>query len=281
MSEQTSRSPVLNRAASFRASSYNEADHTIEVVWTTGAAVRRRDWRNDEYYFEVLEVSERAIRLDRLNAGAPFLAAHDDTSLKSVIGSVVPGTARIEGGNGYARVALSRAPGDADVVSKIRDGVIRNISVGYLVHAVRVERRDSADDIWHVIDWEPFEISAVPIPADTGAQIRSDEVIEAPEVEFREAVEVFDDLDTEDLEFLRIAAKAAFEGSGSPEERADAGFREAYRMTRNHDDAMVVYGATLAWAINDAMGGPRLRVSEAADADDDMPEIGLYSHRPR
>jgi hypothetical protein len=38
------------------------------------------------------------VRLDRLNAGAPFLKVHETGTLDAVIGSVVPGSARIENG---------------------------------------------------------------------------------------------------------------------------------------------------------------------------------------
>lgn len=168
--------PRFGRAAEVRSESFNETDNTIEVVWTTGAGVRRWDWRRERYYNEVLEVSSSAIRLGRLNAGAPLLDSHNDYSLRSVLGSVVPGSAKVEGGVGVARVKLSRADADAAIVEKIRDGVIRNISVGYAIHkVVKTEANgDGADDEWRVVDWEPMEISAVPIPADAGSQIRND-----------------------------------------------------------------------------------------------------------
>ena len=166
--------PAMARAAEIRAASFDEADNTIEVVWTTGASVRRYDWRGGEYYDEVLVVSPDAVRLDRLNVGAPLLDTHSSYELSDIKGSVVPGTARIEGGKGYARCALSRAEDDASVVSKIRDGIIRNISVGYMIH--RVEKTAGSEGevgTWRVVDWEPHELSLVPIPADAGAQIRS------------------------------------------------------------------------------------------------------------
>lgn len=69
---------------------------------------------------------------------------------------------------------LSRAQGVADTVQKIREGVIRNVSVGYWQHkVVKTESDGGTIARWDVIDWEPLEISAVPIPADAGSQIRS------------------------------------------------------------------------------------------------------------
>lgn len=114
------------------------------------------------------------VRLDRLNAGAALLDSHRAGSVLNVIGSVVPGSARMSGGVGLATVRLSRAPGDADTVSKIADGIIRSISCGYITHAViRTEATDGSLPTMTATDWEPVELSAVPVPADPGAQFRA------------------------------------------------------------------------------------------------------------
>jgi phage head maturation protease len=123
-------------------------------------------------YDEELVVSPNAVRLGRMNSGAPLLDTHAGYSVRSMLGAVVPGTARIEAGKGVARVRLSTAPSDADVVQKIRDGIIRNISAGYVRHQIEKVEKDGATPLWRVVDWEPFEISAVPVPADAGAQFR-------------------------------------------------------------------------------------------------------------
>lgn len=202
MSERITSLPKFGRSAEVRAASFDEAENTIEVVWTTGASVRRYDWRRERYYNEVLDVTPKAVRLDRLNAGAPFLDTHNDWSLRSVIGSVVPGSAKIEGGRGTASVKLSRAPEDAAVVGKIRDGIIRNISVGYAIHkVVRTDAGgDGLDDEWLVVDWEPLEISAVPVPADAGSQVRkSDDKSQMP-------CEFVDDAASGQIELTRARA---------------------------------------------------------------------------
>ncbi|OBS51629.1 hypothetical protein A8B73_15575 [Methylosinus sp. 3S-1] len=156
--------------ASLRAQSFDKSTNTIEVIWTTGATVTKRG--RDGYYDEELIVSANAVRLARLNAGASFLDTHRDGSVSSIIGSVIPGSARIADGRGLAKIALSPAPSDADTVLKIKEGVIRNISVGYAIHRVEIVERDGAMPIYSVVDWEPFELSAVAVPADPGAQVR-------------------------------------------------------------------------------------------------------------
>ena len=171
---ETLKLPRQARGVSLRAESFNADDNTIDVVFTTGAAVLRYSW-GDGAYLETLDVTPKAVRLDRLNKGAPFLNSHASWDLADVIGSVVPGSARIEGGLGVATIKLSGAAADADIVGKIRDGVIRNVSVGYIVwQAVMTEAgEDGSPATCRVTDWEPIEISAVPIPADMDSQIRS------------------------------------------------------------------------------------------------------------
>lgn len=168
--------PQFDRLAAVRAESFDADSNTIEIVWTTGASVRRYDWWDGTEYDEVLSVDPKAIRLERLNLGAPFLDSHCSYGCDNVIGAVVPGSAKIEDGRGVARIQLSKAPGVADTVQKIREGVIRNVSVGYWVHKVeKTEADDGTVARWDVVDWEPLEISAVPIPADAASQIRSDQ----------------------------------------------------------------------------------------------------------
>lgn len=167
--------PPSRREAVVRAASFDEPSNSVEVVWTTGAKVRRYSWRDDGYYDEELIVEDGAIRLDRLNNGAPFLDTHDDWQLSSVIGVVVPGSASIRNGQGLARVRLSVAEGHRDIVANIKADIIKNISVGYRIHKVeKTETDDGSVPVWRIVDWEPLEISAVPVPADAGSFIRSE-----------------------------------------------------------------------------------------------------------
>ena len=153
--------PILPR-------SFDPKSNTVDVVWSTGARIRRAAGARE--FIEELDLS--GARLDRLNAGAPFLRVHRADSIASILGVVVAGSARIEGARGLATIKLSSAKADAGAVLKIATGIVRSVSVGYQVH--RVERAGEAGGvpILRVLDWEPFEVSAVPIPADAGAHVR-------------------------------------------------------------------------------------------------------------
>lgn len=183
---------TARRAVSFEPTSFNASDNTIDVVWTTGAAVLRSDWITSEYYSEVLSTNPAHVRLGRLNAGAPFLDSHQEGNLGAVLGSIVPGTARVAGGIGTCRVRLAETPDVADTIAKIKAGHIRHTSVGYAVYAFERTERPGETPIMTAVDWEPREISAVNVPADAGCQIRSEPTMtdtitdtDAPEVATR------------------------------------------------------------------------------------------------
>ncbi|WP_240482118.1 prohead protease/major capsid protein fusion protein [Ruegeria marisrubri] len=113
------------------------------------------------------------VRLDRLNAGAPFLKVHEVDTLDAVIGSVVPGSARIENGRGIAQVRISERADVEPIWRDIQAGHIRAVSIGYQVHRFEVSKPEAARELWRAVDWTPFEISAVPVGADPAAGFRA------------------------------------------------------------------------------------------------------------
>lgn len=152
---------------------------TIEVVWTTGAKVRRSGWRSEGrfLYDESLVVTAAAIDLTRLNSGGPVLDSHDMYSTRSQVGVVE--RARVENGQGLALIRFAPAGLDPNIDAlwgKIAAGIVRNLSCGYSRDEVAVTRSDKVGEVeqWRVTRWTPYELSFVTIPADAGAQTRSD-----------------------------------------------------------------------------------------------------------
>jgi phage head maturation protease len=166
--------PVLTRAAELLPASFNEEARTVEVIWSTGARVRRYGFFDT--YDEELSLDPGAVRLERLNAGGPFLADHK-ASVGSVLGSVVPGSVAIEKGRAVAAIRLTDREDAAGIVGDIRAGHIKAVSVGYRVHKYEITENDSGPDLYRAVDWEPLEISAVPLGADPGAGFRSAEAV--------------------------------------------------------------------------------------------------------
>ncbi|PQO21791.1 peptidase U35, partial [Rhodobacteraceae bacterium WD3A24] len=134
----------------------------------------------DEAFIEQLSMDDGAVRLDRLNNGAPVLDSHNRFDLGSVIGVVVEGSARIENGRGVATIRFSEREDVEPIWRDVMGGIIRNISVGYRVHRFEIEKREGELDVWRAVDWEPMEVSAVAVAADPGAHVRSDADGRAP-----------------------------------------------------------------------------------------------------
>jgi hypothetical protein len=167
--------PPLALRADVRPDSVNAEQRTAEVVFSTGAPVSRFDWGTGQRYTETLSLKPKDIRLDRLNDGAPFLNAHSAFDLSDVLGVVVSKSARVVDGQAIATIRFSKRDTVEPIWRDVQDGIIRNVSVGYRVH--KYEQTDAADArpaIRHAVDWEPYEISAVPMPADNGAKVRAD-----------------------------------------------------------------------------------------------------------
>ena len=129
-------------------------DRTLEFPFSSEQPVTR--------YFgnEILEHREQSADLGRLNDGAPVLWNHDPDK---VIGVVERAWIDEKKKRGYAKVRFSEEEFAASKFRDIKDGIIRNISFGYMVK--ETEQRKESDDMI-VKSWEAYEISAVAIPAD-------------------------------------------------------------------------------------------------------------------
>ncbi|HDR27511.1 HK97 family phage prohead protease, partial [Rhodovulum sp.] len=172
--EQMIELPALRRSAELAPNSIDPETRSVEVIWSTGARVRRAALFG-EPHDEELSMAPEHVRLDRLNAGAPFLKVHAAHDLDAVIGSVVPGSARIENGQGIARIRISERDAVGDIWRDIQAGHIRAVSIGYQVHRFEVSKPEGARELWRAVDWTPFEISAVPVGADAAAGFRAKE----------------------------------------------------------------------------------------------------------
>lgn len=174
--------PKVNLRAQFAPASANKEARTVELVWSRGARVLRNDWFEGKFY-EELSLEPGAVRMERLNSGAPFLDAHRAGKMADQIGVVE--RAWIEGGEGKAIIRFARDPESDKIFQNVADGIYRNVSVGYATHRFeQVEGGDEEIPVFRAVDWEPHEISLVPIGADAGAGIRAPDQTEEFECEF-------------------------------------------------------------------------------------------------
>lgn len=152
---------------------------TVDLTFATPKAdVLRYDWETGKRFYERLSLDPKHVRMDRLSSGtAPLLDTHSAWSLANVIGVV--DVAAIDGKRGTATVRFSRRPEVEPFYQDVKDKIIRNNSVGYRVF--RFEDTGEARNGYAVMlatDWEPYEISMVPMGADAGARTRSSKEID-------------------------------------------------------------------------------------------------------
>ena len=112
------------------------------------------------YGNEVLEISERAMDMSRLNTGAPLLFQHDADKIVGVVER-----AYIKGKRGFARVRLANNELGREMQELISDKIIRNVSFGYKINELEADKSTNPVT-YRATDFQPFEISLVTVPAD-------------------------------------------------------------------------------------------------------------------
>jgi len=110
---------------------------------------------------EILDHKPESVRLERINSGGALLWMHDRYDQR---GKVVE--ARLEGDRGICTVQFSRNPKGEELLNDVEDRVITQVSVGYNIHELVLERKEGDNEFYRVTDWEPTEISFVSIAAD-------------------------------------------------------------------------------------------------------------------
>jgi hypothetical protein len=172
----------MNMRAAVR--SVDAAARTVDLIISTGAKVLREGW--DGPFWEELSLEKKHVRMKRLNNGAPLLDSHGTSWSGPVLADQfgVVESARIEGSGDQAlmvgTVRFARAEDDpkADqAFRKVADGIIRNVSVGYRTYRIeKVEGGAGTVPTYRATDWEPYEVSLVPMGADDGAKVRGEEL---------------------------------------------------------------------------------------------------------
>jgi hypothetical protein len=158
----------------------NKETRTVSLVWSTGARVKRREyigWDGEHRdYWEELSLDPAHVRMGRLTNGAPLLNTHNRWNLESVIGVVE--SASLRAGEGLAEVRFSAREDVEPIFQDVSNKIIRNVSAGYVTHKIEKlppDERSEGLPIHRAIDWEPMELSLVPIGADGGAGVRAEQ----------------------------------------------------------------------------------------------------------
>lgn len=167
---------MLSIQARFMPETMNEESRSVEMVFTTSAPARMGRWKGWDWeeFNEILSMTPEHVRLDRMKKGAPLLNSHYRYDLSSQLGVVED--VRLVGEELRGTVRFSKREDVEPFYQDVKDGIIRNASIGYRVHKYNDETPDN-DKIktLRAVDWEPFEISLVTVPADANAGVRSEE----------------------------------------------------------------------------------------------------------
>jgi HK97 family phage major capsid protein len=148
----------LRRVASFDANAIGEESRSLEFSFSSEAPVAR--WFGDE----VLSHDSESVDLTRLNDGAPLLWNHNPDQ---VLGVVERGWIDGEKKRGMVAVRFSRSAFAEEKLADIRDGILRNVSVGYSIN----DADQTRDGSIVATSWQPHEVSIVAIAADPGVGI--------------------------------------------------------------------------------------------------------------
>jgi hypothetical protein len=162
---------MLTRAAMINPSSVDMEKREFTISFASEYPVLMQ-WY--ETFYEVLTM--QGMRTERLDSGAPFLDNHNRYGSVSdnVLGVVIEHWR--EGDKAYAKIKLSKRAELDSLLQDIQDGIVRNISCGYRVHKYEETPRAVGVTIptYRAVDWEPMEISAVPVGADPTVSVRSE-----------------------------------------------------------------------------------------------------------
>lgn len=142
------------RALNITSGNIDEENRTVELSFSSEEPVER--------YFgtEILDHNPKSVDLSRLNNGAAVLEDHYGGQVGVVEG------AKIKDGIGLAKLRFSKVGKGAEIFQDIVDGIRRNISFGYQVRELTLEKEVDGHPIYRSMDWLPFEISVVGVPAD-------------------------------------------------------------------------------------------------------------------
>lgn len=131
-------------------------------------------------YYQQVTMSASAVNLKRFAASAPFLKDHDSVTIDSVLGRVSnPRFVMLDGLNClFVDVIFSSDEEAQKVKRKIMEGILTDFSIGFAVHDYKIQRdfkkvegAEYSKPLVTITEWEPYELSAVAIPADSNAKI--------------------------------------------------------------------------------------------------------------
>ena len=159
---------LLHREATFDRALVDTEKRTVALSFSSEDPYER--------YFgiEILDHSAKSVRLDRMKGGAAVLVNHRMDDHVGVVESVSIDSDRV----GRAVVRFGKSARAEEIYQDVLDGIRKHVSVGYMVHRMVLDESADGGDVYRVMDWEPFEISIVGVPADATVGVGRDAALE-------------------------------------------------------------------------------------------------------
>jgi HK97 family phage major capsid protein len=179
MSKQTIKTETLYRSFSLTRDAVNKETRTVELAFSSEEPVER--W----FGIEILDHAPQSVRLGRLQDKGPLLRGHNTDKHIGVIESAGIGADRV----GRAVVRFGKSESAESAFQDVLDEILMHVSVGYRVHRMLMVEEKNGHETYRIVDWEPYEISLVAVPADTtvgvgrSAETIHETVIEKPDSE--------------------------------------------------------------------------------------------------
>lgn len=169
--------PLNYREAFIRAKKADEPTNEFDVVMTTEKPARMWDWKRGEVVEEVLLMSGmKTYQADYM----PVQDTHSRVSVRDTLGSV--SGIKTEGEQMLGRVKIDET--ETKVISKMNNGHLRNVSIGYDISEVdyiepgeekEIDGKTYKADVMAkriTKQWLTYELSLVPVGADPEAQVK-------------------------------------------------------------------------------------------------------------
>jgi HK97 family phage major capsid protein len=149
--QQVARSMHIERA--------DVIDEDSRTVWLSIASEEpyERWWG-----IEILAIDKKSIRTERLKLGAPLLVGHDTSDQVGVVDDFEITTDK----KLRLKARFGRSVRAEEIFRDVIDGIRKNTSVGYIIHDLVLVKSEEGINTYRVTDWEPYEGSLVPVPAD-------------------------------------------------------------------------------------------------------------------
>lgn len=222
-------------------------NRTVELSFASDIPHEHFLWSSWEYVDIALSMDPKAVRTERLSAGAPLLMDHNT---RDMVGVIEDFSIEKKEGKARATVRFSESARGEEIYKDVLGGIRQCVSVGFMIHKLTLkeqrDRKKGEIDLYEAQDWEPYEISLVAVPADISVGVgRSDDLGLSPEQAEAIVERIIQKVSNPSPTERAISKKE--ETTMTPEEIAAAAAAEANRSVETRSAELVIADEIREW----------------------------------